>query len=95
MDTIRLKRTLNSIGSSCFVKYFSEFKDNLISNDALTRIISKNENYKYSATKTRVNSARRIIKNNLEYKALEVIIQSAKVDSIAKEKANNLLRTST
>ena len=56
MDIIKLKRTINSIGKSCFVKYFFLFKNNLISDNTLIEIISKTENYKYTATKTRVNS---------------------------------------
>lgn len=80
MDKLKLNRTLKSIRKSCFIKYFDKFQNDLISNELLAELISKNENYKYSATKTRVNSARKILKNKFENDALKIIIESMKLD---------------
>jgi hypothetical protein len=87
MDDIGLKRTLNSIGKSCFIKYFDYFKDDSISKESLIDIISTKERYKKTATLTRINSARRIIKNNLENEAFKIISESSKIDNYTKRTA--------
>lgn len=90
MDTKSLKRTLNSVGKSCFVKYYDDFKDTNISKEALIETISSNEDYDEGATLTRVNSARRIFKYDMENEALNLIINSKRIDFNVKQKAISL-----
>ena len=65
MNEIKLKRTLNSIGKACFVKYYYLFKDETLTDVYLSAIIILKEGYKEAATMTRINSAKRIFKNNM------------------------------
>ena len=87
---INIGRLLNSIGKECFVKYFDEFKSNKLSNSELAEIISNQENYSLQATKVRVNSARKIIKFENEREALELIIDSKRLESDIVEDAKKI-----
>jgi len=87
MDSKTLKRVLNSIGKGCFIKYFEEFKDPSNSKEKLIEQISSTEKYDEGATLTRVNSARRIFKYGMENEALDLIINSKRIEFDVKQKA--------
>jgi hypothetical protein len=90
---IDVKRLLNSIGKECYVKYFYKFKDNNISNIELVEMISSEQKYSFEATKTRVNSARRILKHSLEKEALNLIVSSKRVKPALIVKAKEIYAT--
>ena len=83
-------RLLNSVGKECFVKYFEEFRSTELSNSELAEIISNQENYILEATKTRVSSARKIITFNNAREALELIIDSKRLESDIVEDAKRI-----
>jgi hypothetical protein len=91
MNQEKLLRVLNSIGKSCFVKYYEDFADNSKEKEDLIQLIVSNERYNSKATSTRVNSAKRIFRLGLETKALEIISMSKKLDSDIVIKAKLLL----
>lgn len=89
---MNLVRSLNSIGKECFIKYFEDFSDLSISKEYLINLISTRENYKITATRTRVNNARNIFKHGFEERALDLIIDSNKLDEYIRNKAELIKR---
>jgi len=73
MDLIR---TLNSIGKSTFVKYYYYFK-NESRNACISAFI---ENYTDKAKSTRTGHAQRIFREGMQKDALNLIINSTRVD---------------
>ena len=63
MNDNQLERTLQSIGKACFLKYFTEFSDHSLSDEAVAGILVEREDWDEAATlHFRVRGARRIIK---------------------------------
>ena len=91
MDEQQLKRSLQSIGMACFVKYYEMFADPSISNDTAVDILMKEEKFSESGSRTRVNQSRRIIREGRRDDALEQISQSNRIDSEWSGKAKRLL----
>lgn len=84
MDLIR---TLNSVGKSTFVKYYFNFK-----NESRDKCILKfDENYTDKAKSTRTGHAQRIFRENKHIEALNIIINSARVDDFTRKKAKEIL----
>ena len=88
MDLIR---TLNSVGKSTFVKYYYCFKDK--SRDEC--IAQFNEDYTDKAKSTRTGHAPRIFRENKNLEALEIIINSGRVDEVTREQAKQILLKET
>jgi len=71
-----LLRTLNSIGKSVFVKYYYNFK-----NESREFCIAAfTENYTDKAKSSRTGHAQRIFREGLQKNALNLIINSTRVD---------------
>ena len=86
-----LKRALNSIGKSAFIKYYYNFK-----NMSREYCISNfEENYTHTAKVTRTNYAKRIFSEGKQLEALKIIIQSKRVDELTHTKAIEILNTET
>ena len=83
MDLIR---TLNSVGKSTFVKYYYCFKDK--SRDEC--IAQFDEDYTDKAKSTRTGHAQRIFRENKNLEALEIIINSGRVDEVTREQAKQI-----
>lgn len=81
MDKEKLKRTLNSVGKKCFVKYFPLFNDNSFSNGEIAKIIKQERGYTDHACKTRTGHSRIIIDSGNLKEALTIIISSKRLDS--------------
>jgi hypothetical protein len=90
MDDIQLKRSIQSIGMACFVKYFEAFENKKSKSEDLIDGLMKIENYDESGAKTRVSQSRRIIREDRVLDALNIIIDSKKVEEWAKSKAQFL-----
>lgn len=88
MDLIR---TLNSVGKSTFVKYYYCFKDK--SRDEC--IAQFDEDYTDKAKSTRTGHAQRIFRENKNLEALEIIINSGRVDEVTREQAKQILLKET
>ena len=87
-----LIRKLNSIGKKCFVDNYHEFK-NCTDNLSLANKLL-NENPKATsvdAQLTRISNAKFIFKNNLEHEALNIIINSNRMDSNTIKEVKSLL----
>ncbi|GAB3535521.1 hypothetical protein [Photobacterium alginatilyticum] len=91
MNQDELVRTIQSVGMTTFVKYFTAFLDYSISSEDLVEGLTKIEKYGNNSAKTKVNAARRIIKNNLAVEALKVISKSNNVEGWVVQKATYLL----
>lgn len=88
MDLIRV---LNSVGKSTFVKYYFNFK-----NESRDKCILKfDENYTDKAKSTRTGHAQRIFRENKQIEALNIIINSERVDETTRKKAKEILLLET
>lgn len=79
MNNEQLKRSLQSIGMACFVKYFPQFSDASMSNEDLIELLIRRERYMESGCKTRVTQSRRIIASGRAVDALLIVASSARV----------------
>jgi DNA invertase Pin-like site-specific DNA recombinase len=70
-----LHRALNSVGKTCFVKYYKEFASNRPVEDIVELLLNE-EGYAETASRTRVNNARKIIRQDLSNQALDLVINS-------------------
>ena len=84
MDLIR---TLNSVGKSTFVKYYYSFKNK--SREECIDLFD--ENYTDKAKATRTGHAQRIFRENKNIEALELILQSNRVDDYTLKVAREIL----
>lgn len=70
-----LKRTLQSIGYSFFIKYYYELRD-LDKKELLNKIIANDSNYQLKALETRISNSKSIFFNNKEFECLKLIEES-------------------
>ncbi len=90
MNNEQLRRSLQSIGMACFVRYFPQFSDEAMSNENLIELLMRNENYMESGCITRVTQARRIIASGRAVDALLIVAGSARVPSEVSAAASRL-----
>ena len=90
MDDYQLDRNLRSVGKECFVAYFEKFCDENLSNQDIVALIEEERGYTLSACRSRTSGARGIIRSGRAKDALEIIRDSERVESAAKEKAARL-----
>ena len=79
MNDEQLRRSLQSIGMACFVRYFPQFSDKSMGNEDLIELLMRKENYMESGCITRVTQARRIIASERALDALLIVESSARV----------------
>lgn len=82
-----LKRTLNSVGKSTFVKYYYNFKNK--SREAC--IIQFEEAFTDKAKQTRTGHAQRIFREGMNIEALRIIVDSVRVDDEMRKRAKEIL----
>lgn len=92
MEEKYLENILNRVGKATFIKYYYEFK-NLNELEASDRTVVEKieENYTLKSKMSRTSKAKRIFREELEINALEIIINSPKVDLCTIEKAKKIL----
>ena len=90
MDDWRLKNNLRSVGMRCFVKYFGEFADDALPNQALVEILREREGYREQSCRSRVITARSIIKAGRARDALLMVANAGRVSRCTAEKAKEL-----
>ncbi|HHW57744.1 MAG TPA: hypothetical protein GXX15_08795 [Clostridia bacterium] len=86
MDLIR---TLNSVGKSTFVKYYYNFKNE--SREAC--IAAFTEDYTDKSKSTRTSYAQRIFREGRQKDALQLIINSNRVDDKTIARAREILKS--
>ena len=91
MKNINLKKYLESIGKSTFIKYFECFQQNYntVSNDILFANFA-NEGWTQSSKNTKASIGKKIFKEGLEFDALEFITSSLGIDERTKIRAKEL-----
>lgn len=90
MNDEQLRRSLQSIGMACFVRYFPQFSDESMNNEDLIELLMRNENYMESGCRTRVTQARRIIASERAVDALLIVASSDRVPSEVSTAASRL-----
>jgi hypothetical protein len=89
MDQTELYALLGKIGKRCFVEYYRQFADPLLSNQELIQMLPLE--YTRTSRASRVSKSRRIIREGLAADALELIAASGYVGPETTRKANILL----
>ena len=74
MNEKQLTRTLQSVGQSCFVRFFGEFSSSSLSRDEIIETLRANTNYTETSCISRTGHAQRIINAGLAKSALRTII---------------------
>lgn len=94
MNDEQFTRNLQSVGQSCFVKYFDEFSSPTISREDVIEKLKFETDYTEKSCASRTGHARSIIAAGLATKALKKIVSSdsALVSEETREKASELLR---
>ena len=90
MNDEQLKRSLQSIGKGCFIKYFQEFSNPRLSKEDMIEILMTEEGYEESGSTTRVTQSRRIINEGRADDALKIIAGSSRLDYQIRKKAEEL-----
>ncbi|GGX73794.1 hypothetical protein GCM10007392_46610 [Saccharospirillum salsuginis] len=94
MNDEQLMRNLQSVGKSCFVKYFDEFASPTTSREDVIKKLMSESDYTEKSCVSRTSHARSIIAAGLAEKALKKIVSSDSplVPRETREKANELLK---
>ncbi len=90
MNQEDLIKAIQRVGMGTFVKYYEAFSDSSKQSDDLVDALIKVEGYGDDSARTKVNSARRIIKEGLGLEALEIISGSQRTESWIAPKAQYL-----
>lgn len=93
MNDAQLRRSLQSIGKACFVRYFPQFSDNSLSNADLIELLMRQEDYLETGCITRVIQARRILANERAVDALLIVASSVRVSEGVTTEASRLARS--
>ncbi len=92
MNDKQLRRSLQSIGMACFVRYFPQFSNESMRNEDLIELLMTQENYQEAACRTRVTQARKIIANERAVDALLIVASSVRVPDEVTMEASRLSR---
>jgi hypothetical protein len=91
MNDDQLVRSLQSVGMTCFVKYFEYFAGDIPREDVIEKL-KKTTTYTANSCASRTSTARRIIKYGLAKKALALVIgsESPSIRNTTREEAQRL-----
>lgn len=92
MDQRQIERHLVSVGKSCFVNYFEYFNNPNYTHQELVDLLHRSEGYEKSACSTRVSKSRSIINEGKTIDALNIIIESTRLDSATILNAKRILK---
>jgi hypothetical protein len=92
MNDAKLARSLQSVGMTCFVKYFEYFASD-IPREAVIEKLKSTTTYTYNSCESRTSSSRRIIRSGLAKEALALIVgsESPIITNETRKKAQRLI----
>ncbi len=76
MNNEQFTRTLQSVGQSCFVKFFDTFSSSSLSREDIIEKLKSETNYTEKSCISRTGHAQSIVKNGFAKKALGTVIAS-------------------
>ncbi|MDR2701021.1 MAG: GIY-YIG nuclease family protein [Spirochaetaceae bacterium] len=85
----KLEDLIKTIGMKTFVQYYDKFKNNSV--QEIIQYMKLHEKYTINSIRTKTATGKRIFKNNLERKALEIISKARNVEEMIKKEALILL----
>jgi len=87
--SMSLDGLISTIGMKAFVKYYDILKNNTMQD--IIHHMKLNENYTLNTLRTKASIGKKIFRDNLELKALQIISKSDRVDDATKKDAQRLL----
>lgn len=87
MNEEQFSRALQSIGKTCFVRFFDSFSSNTTSREDIIHRLKKETNYTEGSCISRTAHARSIIRMGLAKRALEAVISSSSRQVTAETRA--------
>ena len=90
MNDQQLERNLHLVGKTCFVNYFDDFTNPLLTTAEIANMLTEQEGYTRNASRTRVSRARRIINAGRAADALLGISKSSRLPSPIAELSSEL-----
>lgn len=89
---IDLNTTLSAVGKAVFVNFYYDFKNASLSDNVIAeKLLRENPNTKSDNQNFRIPRARHIFAEGNQLDALKIIIDSSRVDPMAREKARLIL----
>ena len=94
MNDEQLSRTLQSVGQTCFVRFFGDFSSSVISREEVIEKLKSETNYTEGSCISRTGHARAIINAGLAKEALKIVAssESKKVSEETRKQAHNWLK---
>ena len=89
-SNMSLEDLIRTIGMKTFVEYYDKLLNNSV--DEIIHYMKLHENYAINSIRTKASTGKRIFRENLNLKALEIISKSDRVDSKTREGALNILK---
>lgn len=91
MENQKLIRLLTSIGKACFIEFYYDFKNCANKQEIADKIFQANSNRRPDKNLTRIYCAQQIFNNHWEKEALNLIMQSSRLDEKTKKTAREIL----
>lgn len=95
MNAKQLARNLQSVGKSCFVKYFSLFASESVDRTGIIEVLKSETAYSEKSCASRASHARSIIRAGLGIKALESVVdsESTQISDETRKDARDLINS--
>lgn len=91
MNDEQFTRALQSVGQSCFIKYYHVFSSSSLSREDVIERLKSETGYTENSCISRLGHARRIINAGFTSRALETIVNSPRSSSETKTRAVGIL----
>ncbi|WP_373326340.1 DUF6998 domain-containing protein [Cronobacter turicensis] len=90
-SSVTLVSLLKAIGMECFVNYYHHFSDSNLSSADIIEQMHSCEGYTQKSCRTRLNKARKVIRDGLSIEALTLIADSGRIQDSVKKDALKLI----
>ncbi len=91
MENQKIIRLLNSIGKTCFIEHYYDFRNCSNKKELAQKIFQNNNTRKVNPNLTRINCALQLFNNHSEKEALLLIIKSSSIPTEIKNRAQEIL----
>lgn len=90
-NSAMLAELLKAIGMECFVTYYRHFADSNLSSAHIIEQLHTHEGYTEKSCRSRLNKARKVIRDGLSIEALKLIADSGRIQDSVRNDAIKLI----